>query len=824
MNRPQNVAAEKESLQVPSMLNSWWKQVFSWVESFLYLWVRSKPFPKRADDLKLHPDAPICYVMNSRSFTDLFVLDHHCREMDLPRPLNHLAELTAGEGAYLYLAKAGLFQKKRGKDLPQALLNLVESVELKKQDVQVIPVSVFWGRNPGKEEQSLFKLLFFDDEHGGWLQRFIKFFVQGRNVFCNFGQPISIKELVAEQPDLISVAKKLRRVLRVHFHRQRDVVIGPYVYDRRQVMRNVVQSKTVREFIDKESEKKGKSKEKLELQAYKYANEIAANQSPYIIRFFDILLTWIFNRIYKGVEVRNGGDIRELALTHEIVYLPCHKSHMDYLLIGYVLYHLGVRVPHTAAGVNLNFWPIGALFRRAGAFFIRRSFAGNRLYSTVFSEYVHYLLASHHPLGFYIEGGRSRTGRLLSPKLGMLVMVIRSIQRRQERPVLLIPLYIGYDKLMEARSYIHELRGKTKKGESIWQLLRAGKILRTEFGKAYINFGKPIELTSILSQEANMEGSKAVIPLAKEVMRRINGAIYLSPVSLLSVAMIALPRKAIPEQDLINIIDLWAKLLHEVPYSDRFYFPEKTAKEFLKDAEKITYLKRFQHPSGDVIHVSEKDCAFLSYYRNSVLPVFVLPSLIASFVIQNRVISLEDLKLGCAGYYQLLKDEFYLHWSESEIVKAVDHYLKTFLALGLLVPQQNGSHYACPDLASEQYLALRTLGFVVGGTLQRYRLYALLLSQYKQGLTVEHDEFSKTCRLASQRVSILNGDAEIEYFDKTEFDHFIESMHNLGYIATADNVITVKEELQELTETLTIIGEERVQDPSKLKFLKKDEL
>lgn len=117
--------------------------------------------------------------------------------------------------------------------------------------------------------------------------------------------------------------------------------------------------------------------------------EIAANFSYEMIRLTDRILGFTWNRLYQGINVHNAERVRQLAHDgHELVYVPCHRSHMDYLLLSYVLYHQGLVPPHIAAGINLNFWPAGPIFRRLGAFFIRRTFKGNKLYSTVFREYL----------------------------------------------------------------------------------------------------------------------------------------------------------------------------------------------------------------------------------------------------------------------------------------------------------------------------------------------------------------------------------------------------------------------------------------------------
>ena len=164
--------------------------------------------------------------------------------------------------------------------------------------------------------------------------------------------------------------------------------------------------------------------------------------------------------------VHHLDTLKQNAPGHEVVYVPCHRSHMDYLLLSYLLYTKGIVPPHIAAGINLNLPVIGPILRRGGAFFLRRSFRGNALYSAVFTEYVSQLVAGGYSIEYFIEGGRSRTGRLLPPKGGMVAMTVRAFLRQPTRPVLFQPVYIGYEKLLEGDSYLDELIGKPKQKES----------------------------------------------------------------------------------------------------------------------------------------------------------------------------------------------------------------------------------------------------------------------------------------------------------------------------------------------------------------------
>jgi glycerol-3-phosphate O-acyltransferase len=220
--------------------------------------------------------------------------------------------------------------------------------------------------------------------------------------------------------------------------------------------------------------------------------------------------------IYAGVLVHHLDKFKEAAPGHEVIYVPSHRSHMDYLLLSYLLYDRGIVPPHIAAGINLNLPVVGTLLRKGGAFFMRRSFKGNPLYSAVFTEYVAQLVSGGYSIEYFIEGGRSRTGRLLQPKGGMISMT-RAFLRQPRKPVLFQPVYIGYEKLMEGSSYLDELSGRPKEKESIWALLWGiPKVLKQNYGQVVVNFGEPIPLNDVLEKAPDWDGK----PVARTRSRR----------------------------------------------------------------------------------------------------------------------------------------------------------------------------------------------------------------------------------------------------------------------------------------------------------------
>jgi glycerol-3-phosphate O-acyltransferase len=253
------------------------------------------------------------------------------------------------------------------------------------------------------------------------------------------------------------------------------------------------------------------------------------------VRALELFLSWLWTRLYDGTELHNFDTVTRIAAGHEIVYVPCHRSHIDYLLLSYIIIRKGLTPPHIAAGANLNLPLVGSLLRRGGAFFLRRSFKGEPLYAAVFHEYLHLMLARGFPIEYFIEGGRSRSGRMLTPKAGILGMTVQSFIREHARPLVFVPVYIGYEKLIEGRSYLGELAGKPKQRESLWGLVTSVRNIKRVFGKVHVNFGEPLELAGFLDQQQpgwseettasqSLWSRSATRNAAAELAKRINEA------------------------------------------------------------------------------------------------------------------------------------------------------------------------------------------------------------------------------------------------------------------------------------------------------------
>ena len=752
-------------------------------------------------ELNLDLKKPILYILKVPSSTNLALLEQQCEEIGLPSPTAPVCEEWK-ESAYLFIGKNSIFNwimPSRKKRHQQRLQDLTDYVT-KNPDkgVQLVPISIFWGRSP-KKENSLFRVYFSDVEDAGIVRKFFIVLFQRKHTFIQFSNPVELDKVFKENVSLEQNTRTLSRVLRVHFHRRRIVAMGPQVVERRQLVNGLLSSKYVIKAIKKEAFSKKISYKQAQKTARKYALEFAANQSYFVVRFLDKILTWMWNKIYSGIEVHNAERLREIADEAEIIYVPCHRSHMDYLLLGYTLYRQGLFPPHIAAGINLNFWPAGPILRRGGAFFMRRSFAGNKLYTTMFNEYVHTLVSRGVSVKFFPEGGRSRTGRLLQPKTGMMTMVVNSFIRGVKRPVVLIPVNLGYEKILEGKEYLGEMHGKSKKSESVGQLLGVRKVLKRSYGKAYVNFGKPINLQDYLDEHQpnwidlkhKLEKSDSTIgelrpqwlspivkKLSSDLMRGINKAVMVNPVNLVSTVLLATERNAIDRKQLVRVLDCYLYILRARPYAEDTKLPEGDGESVVVEAEKLGMLQCAPHGMGDVTFVGNEDAILLSYYRNNTLHLFVTAGLIASCFAHQSQITEKDLLKQCLLLFPLFRSELLLRWNEKEFKDEIKATLKIFSELKLIKKEK--SFWICADKNSQENIKLRLIAETTQPLVERF---VIMISLLKLGEEPSRNQLERQSKLVAERLSIIHKINAPEFFDKQLFSTLLQSLREKGFIS-----------------------------------------
>ncbi len=789
----------------------------------LKLLVSSKLLPEDPiKDLEIDLAAPIYYVLQRRSTSSFLMLKERASKLNLPQPkiIDGLPDKIPN-GAVFFLQNKTIFgfggkPVKRYQQLLEKLIEKQRQDQLNEEQQihhQLLPVSLYWGRNPGKEN-SLLRLFFTDTESATPLRKLFLIILQGRNSFVRISRPVDMIKVTRSQAKGQSLVTKLTRTLRIHFHRNRNAAMGPLISNRRQVITNIVVSDNVRKVIEKEAKAKKTTIAKTQKKAEKYAKEIASAYSYKTVRILESTLTHLWNKIYDGVEIRNVEMVRELAATHELVYLPCHRSHIDYLLLSYTLYHEGLVPPHIAAGINLNFWPAGPILRRGGAFFLRRSFGGNKLYTAVFNEYIFRLMDRGIPLEFFPEGGRSRTGRLLPPKTGLLAMTMQSCLRGTKKPVAIIPVYIGYERMFEGKSYLSELRGAEKKKESIGQLLGIRKTLKQAFGKVYLNFSSPLYLNEYLDQNQpdwhQFKGDPNARPswltsqvndLAAILMEKINATVTLNSVSLVALILLSTERSAIGKKELELQLELLIEIAQSAPFSNETYLPETSPEKLIEQAEKLGTVFNISNPMGDIITTDEQSAILLTYYRNNILHIYITSALVASCFLNQQSITQSALIKDLTKLFPLLKKELFLHWSEQDFLHHLEQVISVFIDRKMLIKKAKTLFRA--DESHDGFGQLFTQAQIARPTLLRYGIILTILSAQSGHGSINRKEIEMRSQQLAQRIAALYSLNAPEAFDKNLFRNtFSVLRHRKLILVNEDNTLEATRELMDLQDLI----------------------
>ncbi|MBG6240763.1 MAG: glycerol-3-phosphate 1-O-acyltransferase PlsB [Candidatus Symbiopectobacterium sp. Dall1.0] len=777
---------------------SGWRKIYYKLLNFpLKLLVRSKIIPNDpVAELGLDPSRPILYVLPYNSQADLLTLRAKCQALELPDPLEPTEIDGVSLPSHVFINDGPrVFRYYTPKQESVKLFH--DYLDLHRNnpylDVQMVPVSVMFGRSPGREGQ-----------HGATphlrllngIEKFFAVLWLGRDSFVRFSSIVSLRHMATEHGTDKTIAHKLARVARMHFARQRLAAVGPRLPVRQELFHKLLDSKAIKKAVEDEARSKKISHEKAQQNAIALMEEIAADFSYEAVRLSDRILSWTWNRLYQGINVHNAERVRQLAQDgHELVYVPCHRSHMDYLLLSYVLYHQGLVPPHIAAGINLNFWPAGPIFRRLGAFFIRRTFKGNKLYSTIFREYLGELFSRGYSVEYFMEGGRSRTGRLLEPKTGTLAMTLQAMLRGGTRPITLVPIYVGYEHVMEVGTYAKELRGATKEKEGFMQMVRGLRKLRN-LGQGYVNFGEPLSLTPYLNHHVPqwrdaidpIEAQRptwltpTVQDIADIIMVRINNAAAANAMNLCSTALLASRQRALTREQMHEQLDCYLQLLRNVPYSKDVTAPKKTAPELLEHALAMNKFEVEQDNIGEIIILPREQAVLMTYYRNNIQHLLVLPSMIASIVMHRGRITPDELTRQMSLIYPLIQAELFLHYSKEALPAVIETLTAELVRQELIVIKQ--------DALVLNPLRIRTLQLLAAGVRETLQRYAITLSLLGANPEMNRGTLEKESRNMAQRLSVLHGINAPEFFDKAVFSTLVATLRQEGYISDSSSVDT----------------------------------
>ncbi|MBW2674347.1 MAG: 1-acyl-sn-glycerol-3-phosphate acyltransferase [Deltaproteobacteria bacterium] len=547
--------------------------------------------------------------------------------------------------------------------------------------VFLVPQLVAYGRRREKKDKSLAVLLFGQTENPGTLRRVITFFRLYHKAFVVSCEPVNLSEFleIHSGKSREAISYLLRREIIDRIDEEKRTIVGPVLKSREEIAGIALRDPGLIRFMEEMAATGKEGYGTIVDRANGYLLEIAAGYNDTYIGFMDKVLTWLWDNIYDGVIVDKEGlaRMREVSKKMPFVVIPCHRSHMDYLLIHYVFYYNNIQLPFIAAGANLSFWPLGYFARNLGAFFIRRTIGGNALYGEALAKYVKTLLAEGFPIEFFIEGGRSRTGKMVMPKYGLFSMIMQAYRESHFDDLAIIPVFVGYDRVVEERSYLKELGGRSKEKEKISSLLKSINILKKRYGGVYMNVGEPMLLKSYLaSQETPIEemtlSERRILyrKMGYEVVNEINEVSVVTPFSLVAAGLLSYYRRGISHDDLMEILNEFYDYLdfRGVRFSSTFANREKALNDALGMFESSGFISRMGPEEGDeedelaetIYSVDEDRRLNIEYYKNNILHSFVSLSFVSTSLLSNSrtEISLSEVMEDYDFFKALFMDEF----------------------------------------------------------------------------------------------------------------------------------------------------------------------
>ncbi len=547
----------------------------------------------------------------------------------------------------------------------------------------IIPQLTLFKRSVEKEGFRLRDIFFGYKDNLGTIRKMILFFRHPGSTVIDFAEPVNLKVYLENQPEGKStdqITLELKDELIRRIDGQKRIILGPIMKSRQQLKEIVLKDKEITALIDKTSDNDPKKVRAKRKKAGEYYDEIAADYNSSYVRLFRIILKWLWKKIFNGIDTVPSelAVIREWARKGPLIYVPSHKSHVDYLVLNDVLYDFNMHIPRIAAGQNLSFWPMGHIFRKCGAFFIRRSFQGAKLYSEVFTRYIKALLQEGHPIQFYIEGGRSRNGKLVQPKTGFLSIIMEAYEQGYCNDLIFVPTSVLYDRVVEEGSYLKELGGAQKESENFRQVVRARRFLKSSYGRIYIRFDKPFSIKEWMQeQKKSTPGDSRRDMLAADIAHSINSITLITPLSIISTAILTSHRKGFYMPDLRKTCELFIDLAKMVnaPVFEGLTDIDKSINESISLLTEWEVIEQVNDPQGGenpFYFIQDDKKLDLEYYKNSIMHFFIDYSLAAISILSQ---SDEDANPETAlSVFNFLSNTFANEFLFDSAVKSVERF------------------------------------------------------------------------------------------------------------------------------------------------------
>ena len=580
---------------------------------------------------------------------------------------------------------------------PQYLRDVLRGAQASTRPVFLVPVAIFRGKGFRRKESRFATLVYSVQEAPGEAKRLFTYLWNAEETQLTLGHEITLARFVEEyrREGDERLVRRLARALQIFLYREERLVWGPTLLPRRVVRRQVLRDGELARLVRRIAAERAWKPWRAWRKARGYFDGMAANFNGLYFGILEVVFNRIWTRVFSGLEIMGLDKVVECVKQHPVVLVPCHRSHFDYLILTYIVHSNYLSPPHLAAGDNLSFWPMGPLFRGAGAFFIRRTFENNELYKMVFRKYLAFLIREGYTQEFFIEGGRTRTGKILTPRLGMLTAIVNAFVQGARRDLYFVPISIHYGRIPEEEAYRREVAGEQKERESLGALIRARSVLSRRYGTVYVSFADPISLDAALGAKREtfaastgkaIEEDKArfVRRLSFRLLREVNAAAVAGATAISATALLSAPRLASRMGDFVPAAHALVALLRTSGVRLTASLVRNVGEDFRESLRWLTdggLVERLIDSGGVVLHVPLEKRINLDFYKNNILHFFLLPSLLTRALLGG--VPAADLKAHVAWWLDLYRWEFPLPERDA-LAAEIDRWLAYYRETGVL--------------------------------------------------------------------------------------------------------------------------------------------
>jgi glycerol-3-phosphate O-acyltransferase len=743
------------------------------------------------------PEGPCIYIAPLETRTDERVVRASLARAGLPAPrwiasrrgrvdMERLrAGFLAGEPVLVPLAAP-----RSGPDRLARLLAWADRADI---DVTLVPVEALWGPEGGSPP--FWNVLFgnpFDPPN--WCRAMWGSVARLRGALrVIVGRPGTRRALQAQSAnpeDALALSAYVRGQAVKALSVPERQVLGDRYKVPRLVADQIMQEPAFRNGVAAEGATLGLTRAESLQRAAGALRELATGHNLLYMELFRRFTRFCYTRVYDSeidVQQEQLEKLRELGKRSALVFIPSHKSNFDHLILYYLFFSHGFPPPHTAAGSNMSFFPMSRILPGTGAYFIRRSFQDDPVYKECLRSFITYLVQRRFHQEFFIEGGRTRSGKQLPPRYGMLRYIVEGVRRTDVDDVQFVPTAITYDQILEVGEYVRQEQGEPKERESLGFLVRMVRSLRgRDFGRVYIRFGDPIALCDHLEERG--DDALIVEKLAFRIANEINAQTRLTAVSIVCSALLSAGRQALTLEELTTQIQRTLEYAGErrISLSRELMQGAKTtldaASRALRDAGVLNVYEDGVEP---VYSIPAESRSFAAYYRNSVIHFFLVRAiarLAFSAAAETRDAAAAETRDPAAGeagdpaevwalrLREVLKFEFFFRDRE-EFLREVE------LELGSLAQEAR---------AGIEPIAAAGPGILID-YLESYRVVTDALGSLSQTHNyMSEDEFLKHCHGVGRQLLLQEKVGAPELLSNSNFRNALRLATNLGAAEHSD--------------------------------------